>query len=138
VPGAVLEAYADPFQLRFVPADDPAVPDQAALLFRSAAFRVSDRSNRTGYRLSGPRLAVASAGDRLSEPLAPGAIQLPPDGQPILLMADRQTIGGYPLLGHLVSADRPRAAQLWPGDEVHFRAVDLDQARRAARALAAP
>jgi allophanate hydrolase subunit 2 len=61
-------------------------------------------------------------------------VQLPPDGQPILLMADRQTTGGYPRLGHLASADRCKAAQLFPGDEVSFVAVTVEEARRAARA----
>jgi biotin-dependent carboxylase-like uncharacterized protein len=134
---AVLEAYADPFVLRFVPQEDPAVPPESAVLFVRAPFRISDRSNRTGYRLSGPRLAAQPDAARLSEPLAPGTLQLPPDGQPILLMADRQTIGGYPRLGYLVAADRAKAAQLWPGDEIGFSPVDLDEARRAARAQAA-
>ena len=123
--------------LRFVPEADPAVPVETAAIFASASFEVSDRSNRTGYRLSGPTLVVAPAGDRLSEPLAPGALQLPPDGQPILLMADRQTIGGYPRLGHLIGADRPRAAQLWPGDAIRFLPVTLAEAHRAARARSA-
>jgi biotin-dependent carboxylase-like uncharacterized protein len=132
---SALAAYADPFRLRFVADQDPAVPAATAALFAAAPFAVSDRSNRTGYRLTGPHLPVQAAPDRLSEPLAPGTLQLPPDGQPILLMADRQTIGGYPRLGHLISADRPKAGQLWPGDEVHFVAVTLDQAHQAARAL---
>jgi len=130
-------AYAEPFRLRFVPAAADAVPTATLARFSEAAFRVSDRSNRTGYRLTGPALAVAPAAERLSAPVAPGAIQLPPDGQPILLMADRQTIGGYPVLGHLVAADRPKAAQLWPGDEVHFAAVSLEEAHQLARRLAA-
>jgi len=130
---AVLVAYADPFHLRFVPGEDPAVPGETIALFGRASFAVSDRSNRTAYRLAGPVLPVHAASDRLSEPTAPGALQLPPDGQPILLMADRQTIGGYPCLGHLIAADRPRAAQLWPGDQIHFIAVSLDHAWRAAR-----
>jgi biotin-dependent carboxylase-like uncharacterized protein len=129
----LLRAYEDPFRLRFIRHDDPAIPPEVAAAFAAASFRVSDRSNRTGYRLAGPVLAVGPAGDRLSEPLAPGTIQLPPDGQPILLMADRQTLGGYPRLGHLIAADRPRAAQLWPGDEIHFLAVDHAEAQRAAR-----
>jgi biotin-dependent carboxylase-like uncharacterized protein len=136
VVGDVAFAYDDPFRLRFVPAADPAVPPEALARFEAAPFRVSERSNRTGYRLAGEALPVAGASDRLSAPLAPGAIQLPPDGQPILLMADRQTIGGYPLLGHLIAADRPRAAQLWPGDEVRFSPVSLDEAHALARALA--
>jgi biotin-dependent carboxylase-like uncharacterized protein len=133
----VLAAYADPFHLRFVTGDDPAVPGETTALFRRVPFVVSDRSNRTGYRLTGPILPVDAAADRLSEPVAPGALQLPPDGQPILLMADRQTTGGYPCLGHLIAADRPKAAQLWPGDRIDFAAVSLEQAQRAARDLAA-
>jgi antagonist of KipI len=129
-------AYQDPFQLRYLPAEDPAIASDSAALFGQAAFKVSDRSNRTGYRLTGPSLPVMAAADRLSAPIAPGTIQLPPGGQPILLMADRQTIGGYPVLGHLIAADRPKAAQLWPGDEIHFRPVPLEEAHRAAARLA--
>jgi len=139
-PGAAPEvsfAYQDPFNLRYVAATDPAVSAGTAAAFAGAPYRLSDRSNRTGYRLAGPILAVVAAPDRLSAPIAPGTIQLPPDGQPILLMADRQTIGGYPVLGHLIAADRPRAAQLWPGDEVRFLRVSLDEARAAAALLAA-
>jgi antagonist of KipI len=113
-------AHADPFQLRYVPDDDPAAA-LAAERFAARSLRVSDRSNRTGYRFTGEPLPVAPDPARLSEPLAGGAIQLPPDGLPILLMADRNTTGGYPRLGHLAAADRSRAAQLWPGDEVRFR-----------------
>jgi antagonist of KipI len=129
-------AYQDPFRLRFVPFADPALAPEALALFGAAAYRVSERSNRTGYRLAGPSLPVAAPADRLSAPVAPGTLQLPPDGQPILLMADRQTIGGYPCLGHLVAADRPKSAQLWPGDVVRFLPVTLEEAHRAARELA--
>jgi biotin-dependent carboxylase-like uncharacterized protein len=134
---AVAFAYADPFRLRFVPARDPAIPAEALSLVATRAFRVGDRSNRTGYRLSGPALPVLPAPERLSAPVGPGALQLPPDGQPILLMADRGTVGGYPVLGHLIAADRPKAAQLWPGDEVQFVAVTLEEAHQAAQRLAA-
>jgi biotin-dependent carboxylase-like uncharacterized protein len=135
--GDVSFAYADPFRLRFVPAADPAVPAEAVARFTGAPFRISERSNRTGYRLAGEPLPVAVAADRQSAPVAPGTIQLPPDGQPILLMADRQTVGGYPVLGYLIAADRPRAAQLWPGDEVRFAMVSLDEAHGLSRMLAA-
>jgi biotin-dependent carboxylase-like uncharacterized protein len=121
-------AYADPFTLRFVPEPDGSIPSDVRAHFLDRRFRVSSRSNRAGYRFEGPRLAVLADPDRLSEPTAPGAIQLPPDGLPILLMADRNTTGGYPRLGHLASADRPKAAQLWPGDEVRFAAISVNQA----------
>lgn len=134
---ALLGAYDDPFTLRFVPQDDPALDFDARRAFAASPYSVSERSNRTGYRLRGPALPARPDPERLSEPLAAGAIQLPPDGAPILLMADRQTTGGYPRLGHLAAADRPKAAQLWPGDVVRFVPVTVDEARRAIAALEA-
>lgn len=111
--------------LRYVPA--PGAPGLDGL-----DFRVGPRSNRTGYRLEGARLPPAPA-DEISEAIAPGAIQIPPDGAPILLLADRQTVGGYACAGHVARADLPRAAQLWPGDAVRFRAITVADAQRAAQ-----
>jgi biotin-dependent carboxylase-like uncharacterized protein len=125
-------AYDDPFLLRFVPAG---LPHDLLARFAGASFAISTRSNRTGYRLEGAALPVPAA-EALSQPIAPGTIQLPPDGQPILLMADRQTVGGYLALGQLIAADRPKAAQLWPGDRIRFQPVSLAEAHRAAGRLA--
>ena len=105
----------------------------AAERFTASRFRISPRSNRVGYRLEGTPLPSESTGMQLSEPVAPGTIQLPPDGNPIVLMADRQTTGGYPRLGHVIRADVPKLAQLWLGDGVSFRAVSLEEARQALR-----
>jgi KipI family sensor histidine kinase inhibitor len=91
-------------------------------------FAVSTRSNRMGVRLSGPAVARGSARELLSAPVAPGTLQVPPDGQPIILLADAQTVGGYPQLGHVVSVDLSRVAQLRPGQRVRFRPVSLDEA----------
>ncbi|MGH9387312.1 MAG: biotin-dependent carboxyltransferase family protein [Vicinamibacterales bacterium] len=85
-----------------------------------ASFRLSPRSNRMGYRLEGPPLKRAREGELISEPVGIGAIQVPSAGDPILLMADRQTAGGYPKIGHVISADLPLAGQLAPGDSIHF------------------
>jgi antagonist of KipI len=68
--------------------------------------------------------------EMLSSGVATGTIQLPPDGSPILLMADRQTTGGYPRLGELASVDLPRAAQLRPGDPLQFKAISLEAAQQ--------
>lgn len=119
--------------VRFVPEPGAGLPADSLERFVSATFLVSPRSNRTGYRLEGPALPTDAGGSRLSEPVAPGTIQVPPDGQPIVLLSDRQTTGGYPRLGHVLSADIPRLAQLWLGDVVTFRAVTLDEARQALR-----
>ena len=84
------------------------------------SFRISPRSNRMGYRLQGPPLARAREGELISEPVGIGAIQVPSAGEPILLMADRQTAGGYPKIGHVIAADLPLAGQLAPGDFIEF------------------
>ncbi len=86
------------------------------------AFRVSPRSNRMGYRLEGAPILHIKEGEPVSEPVPMGAIQVPPAGEPILLMADRQTVGGYPKVATVISADLPLAAQLAPGDLLTFRA----------------
>ncbi|MEQ1711014.1 MAG: hypothetical protein ABL908_06385, partial [Hyphomicrobium sp.] len=90
-----------------------------------------------GLRLAGPVVAPLRPGEALSEGLAPGAIQIPGDGQPILLLADRQTTGGYPRVAHVIAADLAAAGRLRPGDVVRFVAVDMAAAAAARRARAA-
>jgi antagonist of KipI len=87
----------------------------------SARFVVTPTSNRMGYRLEGPRLAHAGSADILSDATPLGSIQVPASGQPILLMADRQTTGGYPKIATVISADLPLAGQLAPGDWIEFQ-----------------
>ena len=94
--------------------------DDALRLFADATFRVSPRSDRMGYRLEGPPLVRAREGELISEPVGMGAIQVPAAGEPILLMADRQTAGGYPKVGHVIAADLPLAGQLAPGGVIDF------------------
>ena len=94
-----------------------------------SSWRIAPASNRQAIRLEGPELTIADNRERISEPVAPGTMQLPPDGQPIVLLADAQTVGGYPRIGHVVNADLPRLAQLRPGESVHFVPCDADQAR---------
>jgi biotin-dependent carboxylase-like uncharacterized protein len=83
-------------------------------------FTVNHSSNRIGLRLDGPRLDRARPDELLSEGLVPGAIQVPADGRPILLLADHPTTGGYPVIAVLTDASLPVAAQLRPGQRVHF------------------
>lgn len=122
-----------PDEVRFIPEPSPRFSAEAQERFASTRFRISPRSNRVGYRLEGPALPVVPSALQLSEPVAPGTIQLPPDGQPIVLMADRQTTGGYPRLGHVIRADVPKLAQRWLGDTLSFRAVTLEEARQSLR-----
>jgi len=96
----------------------------------AASYRVAAASNRQGLRLEGPALQAADRRERISEPVVPGTVQLPPDGQPIVLLADAQTVGGYPRIGQVIAADLPRLAQLRPGDSLHFQTVDAGEAWR--------
>lgn len=97
-------------------------------------FKLSPQSDRMGLRLTGPRLARTSAVELLSSAVAPGTIQVPPAGQPIVLMADAQTIGGYPQAAHVISVDLPLVAQLRPGDSLRFVKVTLAEAQELALA----
>jgi len=109
-------------------------PAEALRTLTNVSFRISPRSNRMGYRLEGPPLTRTRDGEPISEPLAFGAIQVPSAGEPILLMADRQTAGGYPKIASVISADLPIAGQLAPGDFIEFA---LCSHRDAATALIA-
>jgi len=93
-----------------------------------AKFTVSRLSDRMGVRLEGPALERCGGRELLSTPVVPGTIQVPPDGQPIVLLADAQTIGGYPQVAHVASVDLPLIAQLRPGDTVRFGEVPLAEA----------
>jgi antagonist of KipI len=99
----------------------------------SATFRVASDSDRMGARLEGPKLQRTEPGDLLSEAVAPGTLQVPPNGQPILLLGDCQTIGGYPKIAHVITVDLPIAAQLWPGNSVRFEEVPLAEAETLLR-----
>lgn len=93
-------------------------------------YRISTASDRTGYKLEGPPLAN-SIGTLPSEAGCPGAIQVPGDGQPIALMADAPTIGGYPKIAVVSEADLPIMAQRRPGESIRFQLITIDQSQRA-------
>jgi biotin-dependent carboxylase-like uncharacterized protein len=95
----------------------------------AAEFRIGKDSNRVGFRLAGPHLALAAPIEMVSEPLAFGTLQLPPGGEPIALMAEHPTIGGYPRVGQIAAADFARLAQRRPGDSIRFTQIDLDGAQ---------
>jgi len=91
------------------------------------AWQVAENSDRMGLRLRGPMLA-ASAGHMLTEGVPLGAVQVPPDGQPIILFVEHQTTGGYPKIANVISADFHAVGQLRPRGQVRFEAVSLDAA----------
>ena len=99
--------------------------------FLNSAFTVTGESNRMGYRLSGEPLHLLDAKEMVSAAVSFGTIQLLPDGQLIVLMADHQTSGGYPRIANVIEADLPLLAQLGPGDGVSFHLVTMEEAERA-------
>ncbi len=100
--------------------------------FYAQPFTVTPDSDRMGLRLRGPVLAHGALGaDIASDGVTPGAIQVPANGQPIVLMADCQTVGGYPKIATVISADLPRLAHLRPGATLRFRRVGLAEAAAA-------
>jgi antagonist of KipI len=111
--GATLRVIEGPHADRF---------DRSAFeLLYGSRFTVTPASNRMGYRLEGPALQPLVTTELLSDATPIGSLQVPSSGQPILLMADRQTTGGYPKIGTVIAADLPCAGQLAPGDWIEFR-----------------
>jgi len=106
---------------------------EAQVSLITAPFTVTPDSDRMGVRLDGPNLDRIEAGDLLSEAVTPGTLQVPPNGKPILLLGDCQTIGGYPKIAHVITVDLPIAAQLWPGDLVRFHEISLAEAQELLR-----
>lgn len=106
---------------------------QAQQALEAGEYAVLPASDRMGLRLSGAPLPAEERGELLSHGVAPGAVQVPADGQPIVLAAGCQPTGGYPVIAHVISADRGLLAQLKPGDRLRFALVDLEQAWQALR-----
>ena len=108
-------------RLRAIPGPQDALFGTAAVeRFFAATYTITPASNRMGYRLEGEPIVYGNGGDMLSEATPLGSVQVPKSGQPILLMADRQTTGGYPKIATVITADTPLAAQLAPGDWIRF------------------
>lgn len=132
-PRDLIPEYCDHPVLRVIlgPQAD-ALTSECVIRFLSEPFIVTDRCDRMGCSLEGPILAHRQKADIVSDGTAFGAVQVPGNGQPIILMADRQTIGGYAKPATIISVDRPLLAQLVPGSPVRFEAVSLWTARELA------
>lgn len=96
--------------------------------FFNASFSVDTKSDRMGYRLNGPKIKFKEKIEMISEEVSFGTIQIPPDGNPIILLADRATAGGYPKLAHVASCDIEKLVQLKPSDKIKFEKITLKKA----------
>ena len=101
--------------------------------FQNEIYQLTPSSDRMGARLTGAELQLAACRQMRSQAVACGSVQVPPDGQPIILLAERQTIGGYPQIGHVIAVDLPKLARAWPGTQVKFREVAWQQAQHLRR-----
>lgn len=120
------------YLLRAVPGPQTdCFPQEAQDVFWSSRFTVSSECDRMGARLSGPVIEARNGGNIISEGVAFGAIQVPGAGQPIIMLADHQTTGGYAKIAQVISADFRLIGQLRAGDTLRFRAVTPDEARAA-------
>lgn len=109
---------------------DDCFTDEGKADFLSGTYQVTGESDRMGYRLKGPVLRHVTDGNIISDGIVMGSIQVPPAGQPIVMMADCQSIGGYTKIGTVIRVDLPLMGQCKAGDEIRFEAVDLSEAHR--------
>jgi biotin-dependent carboxylase-like uncharacterized protein len=124
------------FRVVLGPQDDH-FTDKGKRTLLESVYTVSRASDRMGMRLDGPTLEHGPKGSNIvSDGIAPGSIQVPGNGQPIVLLADRQTTGGYPKIATVISADIPALGRLMPGARVSFQSVTIDDAEAARHQLA--
>ncbi|MGE7092736.1 biotin-dependent carboxyltransferase family protein [Lysinibacillus sp. NPDC048646] len=109
----------------------PRFDEESLKKFFSTPYTISTHSDRMGYRLKGADIQLIEPFELLSEGVTFGTIQVPSNGQPIILMADRQTTGGYPKIGQVISADLPSLAQMQANGQVYFKEVTLEEAQWA-------
>ena len=127
---------APPRRLRAIPGPQSELfSDQHLAAFFRHQYTVSAESDRMGMRLTGPALAHNRGNDLVSDAVAPGSIQIPGSGQPIVALADRQTTGGYPKIATVISADLPALGRLAAGTRIEFEPVSLEVAESARRKL---
>jgi biotin-dependent carboxylase-like uncharacterized protein len=124
----------DPIRVVMGPQDDEF--GEAKDLFLASEWNISATSDRMGYRLEGPAITHLHGHNIVSDGTVNGSIQVPGNGQPIVLMADRGTSGGYPKIATVISADLGRLAQIPAGRGLRFRAVTVAEAQAEARAMA--
>jgi antagonist of KipI len=125
-----LPGYTDHPTIRVMPGGQHEwFTEESQIAFVSEEYRVTPQSDRMGYRLSGPSVRFRLRRELISEAVTFGTIQVPADGQPIILMADRPTTGGYAKIAQVATVDLPILAQLKPGSKIRFQQISIDEAQ---------
>jgi antagonist of KipI len=136
LPNGMMPKYEQEIEVRCIPGPQNDWMGEAGMQsFTASLYQLSASSDRMGYRLEGKPIPRRK-GDLLSEGMVFGSIQVPPDGQPIVMMADRPATGGYPKIATIIRADLPKVAQLLPGKgQIRFRLVSVAEAQAAYRKM---
>ncbi len=111
------------------PQDDYFTED-ALFTFLNSFYEITASSDRMGYRLKGPKIDSKSGSDIITDGIPPGSIQVPQNGMPIVMLADRQTTGGYAKIATVISVDIDKFSQMKPGNRIKFRKIDLEEAHQ--------
>jgi len=129
LPDEVVPVYAREYKVSFIPGpQDDYFTLEGVKTLTSGEYKISANSDRMGYRLEGPHIEHRQKADIISDALCFGSIQVPADGQPIIMMADHQTTGGYAKIGTVIQADLMKIAQCKPGDVLTFEEVSETEA----------
>lgn len=127
---SVIPKYQSPFKIRVLEGAQYDWFTQKSIdFFFNQRYQISPQSDRMGYRLKGPMLSLKENKSMISEAVSFGSVQVPANGQPIILLADRQTIGGYPKIAQVATVDLPLMAQAKSSNYIHFKKVNLQQAQ---------
>lgn len=131
LPNKYIPTYSNNIEVRVTlgPQDD-CFTEKGIEKFLSAEYKVTNECDRMGYRLEGEAIEHVNSGDIISDGINFGAIQIPSQGQPIIMMADRQTAGGYTKIANVISIDLPKIAQAKPGDCITFKKVTIYEAQK--------
>jgi allophanate hydrolase subunit 2 len=131
VPSDLIPTYSDDIEIRVIlgPQDD--YFSDGIDKFFGSTFKVSAKADRMGYRLEGDPIMHRDGVEKsiISEPSVPGGVQVPPDGQPIIVLVE-QTVGGYTKIATVISPDIGKVGQTKPGNRIRFRQVELEKAHR--------
>lgn len=130
LPSVYIPNYRETKEIRvLLGPDQHYFTDEGISTFFESTYILTSDSDRMGYRYMGPTLTHQNGADIISSAILPGTIQVPANGQPIILMADRPTTGGYARIATVISADLPFVAQMKPGDKIWFKEVSLQEAQ---------